>query len=94
MGLNGTLNPGGKSQVKLTREVHWKSGKWGVVAGPFPHAFFRSETRDTVAKASKCPATDCMTRGETTRDDQYAKVLLADINEIHGGENEWGDVSP
>ena len=82
------------ASLKLTRVVHWRQGKWGVVAGPFPQAFFRSETRDTVEKAAKFPDSFCIARPETTRDDQYAKVLLADISEILAGENEWGKISP
>lgn len=81
------------SGIKLPKVVHWRSGRWGVVAGPFPEGFFRTETRDTWQKASKLYADTAAGRAGTTRDDQFAKVRLEDILEIET-ENEWGPVCP
>ena len=81
---------------KLVREVKWRSGdgRWVVVSGPFPQAFPRSETRDSVKKAALQPYLDVVTRPETTREDAYAKVSAMDVIEVQGGANEFGPVSP
>lgn len=83
-------------RVKLPRVVHWRSrsGKWVVVSGPFPDMFPRSETRDSAEKASKALVDNVYARGATTKPDQFAKVLAADIIEQHSGSNQWGPVSP
>lgn len=98
--LSGSLGPEspedemrGVKVPKLPKVVHWRNGRWGVVAGPFPERFFRTETRDTWQKAAKLYADTAAGRGATTREDQYAKVRLEDILEIET-ENEWGPVSP
>src|SRR5574338_59457 len=79
---------------RLPRVIHWRKGKWCVVSGPFPDQFYRSETRDKPEKAAKLYTEDCYNRPATTRDDQYAKVRLEDIQELDGGENEFGPITP
>lgn len=90
------MKPLPKVDKRIPRVVHWRSqtGKWVVVQGPFPDQMYRSETRDTVEKASKLSTDNLYNRGETTKEDHYAKVLAKDIQEIDSGENEWGPVSP
>lgn len=82
--------------IRLPREVFWRSrsGKWVVVAGPFPVAMARSETRDHPDKAAKALVDGIYIRPPTTRDDQYAKVAAKDIIEINKGSNEFGPVTP
>lgn len=95
-GRRTDMNHASIKKQRLPRVVHWRSasGKWVVVAGPFPDLFSRSETRDDPEKASKALVDNVYTRGPTTRDDQYAKVLAADILEILSGTNEFGPVVP
>lgn len=94
--IAATVKMGVSGLPLLPRVVHWRSqsGKWVVVSGPFPDPFYRSETRDAAASAAKITVDTCYNRSGTTRDDQYAKVLAADILEIHSGENEFGQVTP
>lgn len=80
----------------VIRKVEWRSpdGKMVVVAGPFPRGFYRSDTRDSVLKASKMRSADLWAHEPTSREDQFAKCLAADVVEIYGGENEFGTVIP
>jgi hypothetical protein len=99
--LTGILSSGKVTQAKVgkpkvTRKVEWRSpnGKVVVVAGPFPRGFYRSDTRDSVEKASKIRSADLWAHEPTERDDRYAKCMVEDVVEIIGGENEFGTVIP
>jgi hypothetical protein len=79
---------------KLVRKILWRhSNGTGVVEGPFPRKFTRSETRNTVKGAMKCSPWDLYARAETTLSGHYALVLLADITE-EPEENDFGPVIP
>lgn len=86
----------GPTKLRLSRVVHWrsKSGKWVVVAGPFPQGMARSETRDRADIAAKANVDNIYCRTATTRDDQYAKVASSDVLEIYAGDNDFGPVTP
>lgn len=85
-----------RAKPKVTRKVEWRSpdGKMVVVAGPFPRGFFRSDTRDTVAKASRVRSGELWAHEPTEREDRYAKCLLEDVVEILEEENDFGTVTP
>ncbi len=85
--------PDGRSRVKLVRKVLWSNGAYGVVSGPFPAKFVRSETRKSVKAASEQFTFNLVARAETTQDDQYALVFLSDILDS-AEENEFGPVCP
>ncbi len=80
---------------KLVRKILWRgmAGVTGVVQGPFPSKFVRSETRPTVHGAAKQAVHDLHARPETTLDTQYALVWLRDVTE-EPDENDFGPVMP
>lgn len=82
--------------TKPQKVVYWRSasGKWVVVQGPFPDPFYRSETRSTPEKAAKLIIDDIYNRPGTTQTDAYAKVLASSVEELDGGENEFGPITP
>jgi hypothetical protein len=95
-GKEGSVQQAKNARVKVTRKVEWRSanGRLVVVAGPFPPGFFRTDTRSTVAKASRMGSADMWAHEGTTKEDAFAKCMAEDVVEILGGENEFGTVIP